>query len=150
MNSKDGCSRWWGWKGTPPYFRHGWQSQDESNKDKFKMVSVRVIVLDNEARSLSQGRPEHSSSTRLGVIHFCTRAAKHKGWNWSMHFIKGCSLKQCGSILSVVPFGVYHRNKINSALHDSSVMASKRKCRVTSQSRVELTLISKYQEPISR
>ena len=64
-----------------------------------------------EASITLQGLPEPSSlrGSTLG-----TRAAEHKGCNWGMQMIDGCSLALCSATLSVVSAGICHRNEVNS------------------------------------
>ena len=56
-----------------------------------------------EASITAQGLPEPSSlrGSTLG-----TRAAEHKGCNWGMQMIDGCSLALCSATISVVSAGI--------------------------------------------
>ena len=56
-----------------------------------------------EASITAQGLPEPSSlrGSTLG-----TRAAEHKGCNWGMQMIDGCSLELCVATLSVASSGI--------------------------------------------
>ena len=56
-----------------------------------------------EASITAQGLPEPSSlrGSTLG-----TRAAEHKGCNWGMQMIDGCSLELCVATLSVALSGI--------------------------------------------
>ena len=56
-----------------------------------------------EASIIAQGIPELSfiRGSTLG-----TRAAEHKGCNWGMQMIDGCSLELCVATLSVASSGI--------------------------------------------
>ena len=56
-----------------------------------------------EASITAQGLPKPSSlrGSTLG-----TRESEHKGCNWGMQMIDGCSLELCVATLSVASFGI--------------------------------------------
>ena len=56
-----------------------------------------------EASITAQGLPEPSS---LRGSTLDTRAAEHKGCNWGMQMIDGCSLELCLATLSVASSGI--------------------------------------------
>ena len=71
--------------------------------------ATRVRILNEgqymyyEASITAQGLPEPSSlrGSTLG-----TRAAEHKGCNWGMQMIDGCSVELCVATLSVASSGI--------------------------------------------
>ena len=56
-----------------------------------------------EASITAQGLPEPSS---LRGSTLSTRTAEHKGCNWGMQMIDGCSLELCVATLSVASSGI--------------------------------------------